>query len=123
MKRVRTDTRANAEAVARMWAEGQIAPRDVDPRVREWETEEAVREAIKHGDLHQKQFVEEINRRRDISTMQYQGDAPRFVDHFPLILPANAQPSPTYLNEEAIPETAEGLDEEGLPLINLEDLE
>jgi hypothetical protein len=76
-----TETRAGAEAVASKWAASMIAPEDVMPAVKEWKTEEAVRDLVKHGELHQQQVYEEVQRRRQ--TGYFDRPSPRFQDLYP----------------------------------------
>lgn len=75
-----TSTAAGAEAIARKWANRETAPRDHMPEVREWETEEAVRDMIKTADLDQRQFVEEVNRRKNLT---HGVSAERFIEKYP----------------------------------------
>ena len=56
-------TKATAEALARRWLAGEVKPEDFDPSIAEWKKEEAVRQAIREGDLHRLDFVREIERR------------------------------------------------------------
>ena len=70
-----------ADALARQWADGQIAPEDFDPRIQWWQSEEAVDEAIRLGYVHRKQRSQEIERRR--GSGRFSKDAKPFVDQFP----------------------------------------
>lgn len=76
-----TSTMAGADAMARKIASKSIAYEDVNPEVKEWKLESAVREAVKAGDLHQDQFLDELERRKDIGIP---GRTPRnFTDQHP----------------------------------------
>lgn len=72
--------RSEAEALAEAWAHGRVAPEDFDDRIKDWQSEDAVREAVKTGDLHQKQVMEEIERRRNAG--QFDKETEAFIDRF-----------------------------------------
>lgn len=74
--------KANAEALAAKWASNEVAPEDFDPRINEWKLEETVRELVKTGDLHQKQVVDEVNRRKDSG--YFDAETKTFVDKYPI---------------------------------------
>lgn len=57
-------TRADAEALARKWVAGEVAPEDFDWRLREWKTEKTIRDAIAAGNLDRRDFVAERERRQ-----------------------------------------------------------
>jgi hypothetical protein len=72
--------RSEAEALASAWVSGQIAPEDFDDRIKEWQSEEAVLEAVRTGDLHRKQVQDEIERRKNSG--QFDKETEAFVDKF-----------------------------------------
>lgn len=72
--------RSEAEALAAAWVQGRVAPEDFDDRIKEWQSEDAVREAVKTGDLHQKQVQEELERRRNAG--QFDKETEAFIDRF-----------------------------------------
>ena len=74
--------KSNAEALASKWASNEVAPEDFDPRISEWKLEETVRELVKTGDLHQKQVVDEVNRRK--SSGYFDTETKSFVDKHPI---------------------------------------
>lgn len=71
---------SEADALAAAWANNEIAPEDLDPRIAEWKSEKAVRDLVKTGDLHQKQVQDEIERRRNAGEFNKETEA--FIDKF-----------------------------------------
>ena len=71
-----------AEALARKWQSGEVLPEDFNPEIVVWKTEEAIRELVKTGDLHQKQVVDEIQRRRRAG--YFDNEQEHFVEKFPM---------------------------------------
>lgn len=71
-----------AEALARKWKDGEVSPEDFNPAITEWKTEAAVRALVKTGDLHQKQVVEEVQRRQRAG--YFDNDQRHFVDKHPM---------------------------------------
>lgn len=57
-------TRADAEALARAWREGRVAPEDFSAGLRWWKTEQAIDEAVAAGYLHRLDVVAERERRQ-----------------------------------------------------------
>ena len=74
--------KADAEALARKWKDGEVIPEDYNPAISEWKLEETVRALVKTGDLHQKQVVEEIQRRKDSG--YFDAEPTHFVERFPM---------------------------------------
>lgn len=75
-------SKQEADALAAAWMSGQVAPEDFDSRIREWQSEASVRQAVKEGDLHQKQVTDEIRRRQGAGRGNKETKA--FVDKHPL---------------------------------------
>lgn len=73
---------AEAEALGRAWLEGRVKPEDFDERIKHWKSEEAIRQAIREGDVDQRQFVAELKRRSAAGT--FSREMERFVDSFPI---------------------------------------
>lgn len=73
---------ADAEALGRKWLEGLIKPEDFDSRIVEWKSEEAIRQAIRDGDVDQRQFLKELARRSEAGTFSH--EMTRFIDEFPI---------------------------------------
>jgi hypothetical protein len=75
-------TKEDADSLARKWVAGEVAPEDFDPRIAEWKSEQSVRQAVKEGELHQKQVSDELARRQDAG--RFQREMPAFVDQHPV---------------------------------------
>lgn len=74
-------SRASADALARKWVAGEVAPEDFNPAVAEWKLEAAVRALVKTGDISQKQVVEEVQRRQRAGW--FSEPTTTFVDRYP----------------------------------------
>lgn len=71
----------SANMLARLWAEGLIAPEDFDEDLREWKKDRAVEEAVKLGEVHRLQLPDEVRRRQDAG--RFGRETPAFVDRYP----------------------------------------
>jgi len=89
--------KADADALAKQWLEGKISPEDFDDRITQWKTEAAVRDMIKHGDIDQRQFVDEVRRRSQVATPH--GQLEQFKDKYPW-RGAQFTQNPMYLQDD-----------------------
>ena len=73
---------AEAEAIARKLAGGEVSMVEMVPGLKEWQSEEAIRDAIKHGDVSVKQFQDELERRGEFGVFGVPKTG--FVDRYPI---------------------------------------
>ena len=100
-------TKADAEALARAWKEGRIAPEDFDARLRWWKTERAIDEAVAAGYLHRLDVVAERERRQhnrlDTTPPERGWEGESVGDREPEAGASPAEGSSAHLGEGGIP--------------------